>query len=82
MVSEALEEGMRVLGTFEAGASATMLPRERLFRAGDWRRLAELLSACREDSCEGGAAPGIGAWSASFAAEALFRTARGGRNMV
>ena len=82
VVSEALEEGMRVLGTFEAGASATMLPRERLFRSGDWRRLAELLSACREDSCEGGAAPGIGAWSASFAAEALFRTARGGRNMV
>ena len=26
VVSEALEEGMRVLGTFEAGASAAILP--------------------------------------------------------
>ena len=50
VVSEALEEGMRVLGTFEAGASATMLPRERLFRAGDWRRLARLLEKERDDA--------------------------------
>ena len=82
VVSEALEEGMRVLGTFEAGSSATMLPRKRLFRAGDGRRLAELLAACRDGQGVGGPLPGIGAWSASSAAEALLRTARGGHNMV
>ena len=44
VVSEALEEGMKVIGTYEAGSSATMLPRERLFHAGDWRALADLLA--------------------------------------
>lgn len=43
VVSEALEEGMSVLGTFEAGASATLLPTDRLYHAGDWRTLADLL---------------------------------------
>ena len=69
VVSEALEEGMVVLGTFEAGSSATVLPTSRLFHAGDWRRLARLLDACRV----GGIAPGIGAWSAASAAEAFVR---------
>ncbi len=68
VVSEALEEGMSVLGTFEAGASATMLPKERLFRAGDWRALARLLEKARE-----GALPpcAIGDWTAANAAERL-----------
>ena len=35
VVSEALEEGMEVLGTYEAGSSATVLPQENLFHAGD-----------------------------------------------
>jgi len=43
VVNEALSEGMKVLGTFEAGASATMLPGERLFHAGDAEALARLL---------------------------------------
>lgn len=43
VVSEALEEGMKVLGTYEAGSSATMLPDTNLFHAGDWRRLKGLL---------------------------------------
>ncbi len=43
VLSEAMEEGMSCLGTFEAGASATVLPKERLFHVGDWRRLSEML---------------------------------------
>ena len=35
VVSEALEEGMDVIGTYEAGASAALLPKERLFHCGD-----------------------------------------------
>jgi len=41
---EALEEGMRVLGTFEAGSSSTVLPEECLFHAGDHKRLSKLLA--------------------------------------
>ena len=44
VVNEAVEEGMRVIGTFEAGSSATMLPASNLFHAGDWRSLARLLA--------------------------------------
>ena len=43
VLNEALEEGMRVVGTYEAGSSATMLTKSCLFHAGDHRRLAELL---------------------------------------
>lgn len=43
VVSEALEEGMTVLGTYEAGSSATILPEECLFHAGDWRVLKNML---------------------------------------
>ena len=42
-VSEALEEGMKVLGTYEAGSSATVLSNECLFHAGDWQGLIKLL---------------------------------------
>lgn len=65
-VNEALEEGMRVVGTWEAGASATLLPPERLFRAGDYRALAELIQ--REQA---GTLPdcGIGEWTAKAAAK-------------
>ena len=45
VVSEALEEGMQVFGTVEAGASATVLPSTHLFKAGDVKRLTELLTA-------------------------------------
>ena len=44
VVSEALEEGMTVLGTYEAGSSATILPEGSLFHAGDWRTLNKMLS--------------------------------------
>ena len=68
VVSEALEEGMRVLGTFEAGASATILPRERLFHAGDWKELAQLIEKDMRGelpSCS------IGEWTAGKAARRL-----------
>ena len=43
VVSEAVEEGLRVIGTYEAGASATILPQSNLFHAKDVKRLRELL---------------------------------------
>ena len=68
VVSEALEEGMRVLGTFEAGASAAILPRERLFHAGDGRALARLVGKERRGELPPCA---IGKWTAAGAAERL-----------
>ena len=64
VVSEALEEGMKVIGTYEAGASATMLPKSNLYHAGDWRRLARLIGSDipRVD---------IGEWTAKGAAQRM-----------
>lgn len=42
-LSEALAEGMEVIGTFEAGSSATILPPERLYHAGDYNVLADMI---------------------------------------
>jgi glycosyltransferase involved in cell wall biosynthesis len=64
VVSEALEEGMAVIGTYEAGSSATILPERSLFHAGDWRKLKELLERDVEKV-------GIGHWTAKSAAEVL-----------
>jgi glycosyltransferase involved in cell wall biosynthesis len=64
VVSEALEEGMSVIGTYEAGSSATILPESNLFHAGDWRRLKELLEGDVERVR-------IGPWTAKSAAEFL-----------
>ena len=66
VVSEALEEGMKVLGTYEAGASATILPGTNLFHAGDWRGLQRLLT--NEVIC-----CNIGLWTAEWAARALLK---------
>lgn len=62
VVSEALEEGMSVIGTYEAGSSGTILPEGNLFHAGDWRRLKKLLQndILRVD---------IGLWTANGASE-------------
>ncbi len=64
VVSEALEEDMKVVGTYEAGSSATILPDECLFRAGDWKGLLKLLS---------GNLPNVGIrdWSVRNAAEVI-----------
>ena len=72
VVSEALEEGLKVLGTHEAGASAAMLPKEDLFHAGDWRRLAELLRRCADEKFAGTLkGQGIGEWTVRRAADRL-----------
>lgn len=63
-LNEAIEEKMRVIGTYEAGASATMLPESNLYHAGDWRALAQLL--------ETGISPvSTGRWTPVWAAEKL-----------
>ena len=70
VVSEALEEGMRVIGTYEAGASAAILPKERLFHAGDVGALASLLiKELRGElpDCQ------IGDWTAKAAATRLLK---------
>lgn len=74
VVNEALEEGMRVLGTFEAGASAAMLPKERLYHAGDVRALSRLLEL---EAQGGGSLPpcSIGEWTAQAAATRLLKEA-------
>ena len=66
VVSEALEEGMSVLGTCEAGSCATILPRERLFRCGDAQALTQLLT----DEYAGALPPcSIVGWTAHDAAD-------------
>lgn len=68
VVSEALEEGMSVIGTFEAGASAAILSSNRLYHAGDAKTLARLL----EREIAGELPPcAIGDWSAKSAANRL-----------
>lgn len=44
VVNEALSEGMVVLGAAAPGACLSLLPKGRLFRVGDYRHLAKLLS--------------------------------------
>ena len=64
VVSEALEEGMKVIGTYEAGSSATLLPEDQLYHVGDVSRLQDMLrhSATGER---------INAWTLSDAVKAL-----------
>lgn len=64
VVSEAVEEGMKVLGTYETGAAATILPESNLFHCGDYKTLAKKLMG------EIPVVP-IGAWSARRAAERM-----------
>lgn len=45
VVQEALTEGVPVVGTYEAGASAALLPEAQLFHAGDSRELARKIVA-------------------------------------
>lgn len=67
-LNEALEEGMSAIGTYEAGASAAMLPKERLYHAGDVKALARLLEA----EYRGTLPPcSIGEWTAKSAAKRL-----------
>ena len=62
VVSEAIEEGVTVVGTYEAGSSATVLPESNLFHAGDVNELRSVLlgELTRVDARE---------WTARAAAE-------------
>ena len=64
VVNEALEEGMKVVGTFEAGSSAMLLPNGNLYHAGDWKHLARILQGNIAEV-------DIGDWTAAKAAERL-----------
>jgi len=64
VVSEALEEGMNVIGTYEAGSSATILPAANLFHAGDWHTLKCLIERYPPQV-------NIGKWSSKSAANEL-----------
>lgn len=66
VVNEAMEEGMRVVGTYEAGASSTLLPESCLYHAGDVAALARLLSSEIPKV-------GIGGWSCQRAADEIVR---------
>lgn len=68
VASEALEEGMRVLASYECGVGAALLSRERLFHSGDWKGLAKLI----EKEIRGELPPcSIGEWTARSAARRL-----------
>lgn len=63
-LNEAIEEGMNVIGTYEAGSSSVMLPESNLYHSGDWRALKALLES-------GVPTVAIGEWSPVCAAERL-----------
>ena len=68
VVSEALEEGMNVIGTWECGAAPALLPAARLYHCGDVRALAQLLEKEYNNElpqCS------IGEWTAKNAAKRL-----------
>lgn len=69
VVNEALEEGMTVVGTAEAGAPATILPPERLYPAGDALALRQILDTPLPELGQ------IGLWTAGNAADALITLA-------
>lgn len=48
VVNEALEEGMAVIGTYETGASAVLLPESNLYHCGDVKGLVKCLSRYRK----------------------------------
>lgn len=72
VANEALEEEMTLVGTNQAGASATLLPKERRYSCGDWRELAKILYSMRtRDSMKMRTCDGIGNWTPSYAAAIL-----------
>lgn len=65
VVSEALEEGMDVIGTYEAGSTATILDESSLYHAGDYKKLASILRERLKGRIR------INGWSAKDAANTL-----------
>ena len=70
-LSEALEEGLIGVGTYEAGSSATMLPDSQLFHAGDDKRLSEIIIAIMQSGSKKGYLHHIGVWNAIDGAKKL-----------
>ena len=70
VVSEALEEGMSVIGTYEAGSSATMLPESNLYHSGDYVALSRLLQSELKRF-------GIGVWDVNKASKVLLQITKG-----
>ena len=64
VVSEALEEGVKVVGTYEAGSSTTILPESNIFHVGDWQRLRYLL-------CNPASIRSVDGWPLSDAAQVI-----------
>lgn len=80
-VSEALEEGMHVVGTYEAGASGAILSACDLFHAGDYKTLAKILVDCaRQKSAGTLRGQKIGEWCATSAAKQLLEWCEGDTN--
>lgn len=69
VISEAIEEGMVVLGTNVVGASATMLPVHNIFKVGEWRKLAQMLELIKQSKAASDAPKfiTIDGWSAKDA---------------
>ncbi len=75
-VNEALEEGLYVVGTHEAGSSATILSEDDLFHSGDWTALSGKLMNCARQKAAGMLrGQGIGDWSAEKAASRICQLA-------
>ena len=72
-LNEAMEEDMYVVGTNEAGASATMLPKTHRFPAGDFHALSNLIKQASQGNLP--KIP-IGEWSARQTAERLLEICR------
>lgn len=72
VVSEALEEGMAVVGTLEAGASATILSPDRLYPAGSVVALQRILETLHLETGQ------IDTWTAQGAASALLELVEDG----
>lgn len=70
VVNEALEEGMRIVASYDAGASTVLLPRECWFRAGDVEGLLKLLNTHVPNVV-------IGDWSAMGAAKKFIKFVEG-----
>ncbi len=70
-ISEALTEGIRVIGTFDAGSSGTILPATNLFKAGDVKGLVKLLS-------QEVPVVSLGLWTGDFAARTFLELVKGG----
>ncbi len=69
VINEALEENIEAVGSYEAGASATMLDKEFLFHSGDWRNLHKLLLRLSKNSPK----QITFNWTAKNAADALMK---------